>query len=252
MLTELKNVDSRLLERADVSKREWEAIQLLLDVDKDIFHEEAKIHMTNYLEDKNPFSNFVDFTRLPDDLPKAAKDLLYRPQKMAKLNQAYCRLVKLLENDYVARKLEIEAWEAQKHKKLRFHGRIARKAEAEVQMLEELCQKLDEVFVSRPTEELMEGLTNPDLPGLQLTDHRDWCEPLLAKLIRERRKMPKKERLEKFRNDSVDEVDTTDLENWTLRGRWNILNYTEAKSGNSYSPGEEELAREVLGLDPGD
>jgi hypothetical protein len=31
--------------------------------------------------------------------------------------------------------------------------------------------------------------------------------------------MPKEERLQKFRNDSVDEVDTTDLENWGLRSR---------------------------------
>ena len=31
--------------------------------------------------------------------------------------------------------------------------------------------------------------------------------------------MPKAERLEKFRNDSVDEVDTTDLENWCIRGQ---------------------------------
>ena len=31
--------------------------------------------------------------------------------------------------------------------------------------------------------------------------------------------MPKQERLSKFRNDSVDEVDTTDLENWVLKGR---------------------------------
>lgn len=31
--------------------------------------------------------------------------------------------------------------------------------------------------------------------------------------------MPKSERLAKFRNDSVDEVDTTDLENWVLKGR---------------------------------
>ena len=29
--------------------------------------------------------------------------------------------------------------------------------------------------------------------------------------------MPKAERLAKFRNDSVDEVDTTDLENWQLK-----------------------------------
>lgn len=29
--------------------------------------------------------------------------------------------------------------------------------------------------------------------------------------------MPKAERLAKFRNDSVDEVDTTDLEQWKVR-----------------------------------
>lgn len=31
--------------------------------------------------------------------------------------------------------------------------------------------------------------------------------------------MPKEERLKQFRNDSVDEVDTTDLENWALKAR---------------------------------
>ena len=31
--------------------------------------------------------------------------------------------------------------------------------------------------------------------------------------------IPKEERLAKFRNDSVDEVDTTDLENWNLKFR---------------------------------
>ena len=39
---------------------------------------------------------------------------------------------------------------------------------------------------------------------------------LLEKLLRERRQIPKEERLQRFRNDSVDEVDTTDLENWCL------------------------------------
>ena len=55
MLVELRNVDVGVLERAEVSKRDWDSIQLLLDVDKDIFHEEAKLHMTNYI-DTNPFS----------------------------------------------------------------------------------------------------------------------------------------------------------------------------------------------------
>lgn len=44
-----------------------------------------------------------------------------------------------------------------------------------------------------------------------------WEEDLLAKLLRERRKLSKQERLAKFRNDSVDEVDTTDLENWQIK-----------------------------------
>lgn len=41
---------------------------------------------------------------------------------------------------------------------------------------------------------------------------------MLQKLIRERRQTPKSDRL-KLKNDSVDEVDTTDLENWVLKGR---------------------------------
>jgi hypothetical protein len=54
---------------------------------------------------------------------------------------------------------------------------------------------------------------------IDLSESKHWGETLLEKLIRERRKMPKEERLQKFRNDSVDEVDTTDLENWVLRNR---------------------------------
>jgi hypothetical protein len=42
----------------------------------------------------------------------------------------------------------------------------------------------------------------------------------LQKLINERRKISKEERIKRFRNDSVDEVDTTDLENWALRMRY--------------------------------
>lgn len=50
---------------------------------------------------------------------------------------------------------------------------------------------------------------------------------MLQKLIRERRKLPKADRL-KLKNDSVDEVDTTDLENWTLKGRTSIEPLEEA------------------------
>lgn len=47
----------------------------------------------------------------------------------------------------------------------------------------------------------------------------NWGEMLLERLLRERRQMPKEERLKQFRNDSVDEVDTTDLEYWMLRAK---------------------------------
>ena len=51
---------------------------------------------------------------------------------MVKLHQAYRRLVKQLENDYEARKFEMEAWQRTKHKKLHFHEKITRKSEDEV------------------------------------------------------------------------------------------------------------------------
>ena len=49
------------------------------------------------------------------------------------------------------------------------------------------------------------------------TNREDWGKPLLYSLLKERRKMSKEERIAKFRNDSVDEIDTTDLENWAVR-----------------------------------
>lgn len=38
----------------------------------------------------------------------------------------------------------------------------------------------------------------------------------LQRLIRERKKIPKEER-DKMRQDSIDEINTTDLENWVMR-----------------------------------
>ena len=51
---------------------------------------------------------------------------------------------------------------------------------------------------------------------IEIYGQEHWGESLFDKLLRERRQIPKAERLAKFRNDSVDEVDTTDLENWAL------------------------------------
>jgi hypothetical protein len=71
-------------------------------------------------------------------------------------------------------------------------------------------------------------------------DTTRWGEPLLAKLIRERREMPKAERLEKYRNDSVDEVDTTDLENWALKARYPRKKYdTDPELAKRVARGKE-------------
>ena len=56
------------------------------------------------------------------------------------------------------------------------------------------------------------------MPIEEYQDISDWYKPQIIKLLEERRKIPKEERLERFRNDSIDEVDTTDLENWSIRG----------------------------------
>ena len=57
------------------------------------------------------------------------------------------------------------------------------------------------------------------------------------------------ERLEKFRNDSVDEVDTTDLENWRMRGRY-VRKVLVDDNGEPYP---DEVAKEIgLSMDPGD
>ena len=68
--------------------------------------------------------------------------------------------------------------------------------------------------------EIADILTTTKAPIKEYTDVRDWYKPLLSTLIEERRKIPKADRLNQFRNDSVDEIDTTDLENFAIRGMY--------------------------------
>lgn len=60
--------------------------------------------------------------------------------------------------------------------------------------------------------------TDASAPIKTYTNHLDWYKPTLQKLIDERRKIPKEERLKLYREDEIDAVDTTDLENWSLKG----------------------------------
>lgn len=158
----------------------------------------------------------------------------------------------------MSRKLELEVWERNKADRLKWHGRITRKQESELKMCAELAELSEAIFNEANDEANLKFMTTADIPGLKLTDHHDWYEPLLSKLIKERRKLPKKERLEKFRNDSVDEVDTTDLENWSFRKRHALI-VNEPVTSKLNSDGEEvewseqeiKAQREMMGQDPG-
>ena len=75
---------------------------MLVKFDKDIFARESDIHMPCDLhgEKNEAYSFFVDFNRLPKEIPQKIKLLLYRPERMARLQLAYHRLAILLNNDW--------------------------------------------------------------------------------------------------------------------------------------------------------
>jgi len=102
MLVELleQPIPYQTLVDADVSKKEKEEILMLVKFDKDMFADESDIHLHNNLEQDNPYSFFVDFDRLPKVIPQKIKQLLYRPERMARLKQAYHRLAVRLQNDW--------------------------------------------------------------------------------------------------------------------------------------------------------
>jgi hypothetical protein len=52
-------------------------------------------------------------------------------------------------------------------------------------------------------------------------------ETALQRLIKERRRIPKDDRI-KMRQDSVDEIDTTDLENWVFRPNFHLVDHFNA------------------------
>jgi hypothetical protein len=68
--------------------RQFEQIKMLLKLDKNLLNKYGKRH-PKFQTNKNIYDNFVDFTKLPENLSHDAKSLLYRPQKMKVLYDAY-------------------------------------------------------------------------------------------------------------------------------------------------------------------
>ena len=75
---QLEEVTSDVLEDSEVTKKEFDQLKMLMNVHIDIFrNDELNIHRTHFKD--NLYDAFVDFTKLPSNMPKAAKDLLFRP-----------------------------------------------------------------------------------------------------------------------------------------------------------------------------
>jgi hypothetical protein len=107
-----------VLVNADVKRKEYDQIQMLMKLDQEIFMNESNIHGKPNTMWENIYDNFVDFSRLPTKLPKSAKDLLYRPDRMKKLAEKFDRIVNELENDWMKKQRVKEAWELDKFEKM--------------------------------------------------------------------------------------------------------------------------------------
>ena len=77
---------------------------MLLKIDPYIFTSKSNRHEPHYVSE-NLFNDFVDFTKLPQNLSKDAKGLLFRPIKMKELAEAY-RNISLQMKSNALRKLE--------------------------------------------------------------------------------------------------------------------------------------------------
>ena len=78
-------ISLKTMEGANVSLSELKEIKMLVNFDKDIFAPESDMHRPNYLLEDNPYSFFVNFERLPKVIDKKVKQVLYRPERMARL-----------------------------------------------------------------------------------------------------------------------------------------------------------------------
>lgn len=124
-----------------MSQRQFEQIKMMLKIDKNMLKQDHKRHPFRHVED-NVHQNFVDFTKLPADIPKDAKNLLYRPQKMKVLYEGYRKIVVQLRTN-AARKYERQM-ELDKIKinRIKFEGRVMRKPQNEIDFANKIYDKL--------------------------------------------------------------------------------------------------------------
>lgn len=78
------------MEEAGLSRREWDMIKTLLKLDKHVFK-------PNEFGVFSPHSLIVDVSKFEGNIPKEAKEILYRPAKFKVLYEKYWQLAKVVD-----------------------------------------------------------------------------------------------------------------------------------------------------------
>ena len=163
---------------------------------------------------ENIYDNFVDFSRLPKDLPKPAKDLLYRPDRMKKLAEKFDKIVDEIGNDWMKKQRVKEAWELDKFVKMKYQYKKLPKLEEDFEMRQELIQFMDDFFAKAELDLRQERrhMMNhyKSLSPIQLEERAMelddnfridkesetvFYQSALKKLLQQRRETPKEERV---------------------------------------------------------
>lgn len=149
---QLHAITPEILEDAEVSKRQFEQIKMLMKLDRDILNPMGKRH-ERWIKSQNSYNNFVDFTKLPKNLTKEHKALLFRPKKMKELAECYRELaIRVKTNTY--RRYEHE-WDLKykRFKLLNWDKKLRlKKPIHEYEVADRLWERIDKFMKSKSIE----------------------------------------------------------------------------------------------------
>lgn len=227
LIASFLEVPDEVVKRAGVSKKDYDQIKMLMKLDREIFMPAGKMHPKNYLQ-TNDFDSFVDFSRLPEKINKNAKLILYRPNLMAKLKKSFDAILKEIESDLLRKMEEQEEWKIKRIQTNNYWRRHPERQAEQDKIIQDLLQFIDEFFDKEMAEhkalkksKAAKQISEEEFKLLKEKEDEFYMSAL-ERLLKERRKVPKEERM-KMKQDSVDEINTTDLENWVLRPNFHLV-----------------------------
>ena len=127
----LQSITPKDLERAGVSRREFDVIKKLMKLDKEIFRDRTYMTKT-----ESPYVYKVDLSKYDQDkVPQDCKEILYRPQKMRKIHERYWQLASFYDKKQKEKDSEIA--------RRRFHPRKLNKFDDELLLTDRIISTID-------------------------------------------------------------------------------------------------------------